>query len=388
MKINIKDWKKRILKAIKPNESMSIEPKTKLVTGGSERKYFPNQTRDRAKLEQYRNIYVQGGLVAEAIDSYALYSLSQGYRLEGEEAQVRKVEEWLKETNLFDILWCGIIESLVYGGAFQELVRGRNGDVVQIVPRAAYSFNINYDDFGVIQGYTQTTMIGGREQKIELQPDQILLLQILKTGDNIYGISLIQRAYDDIIRDVKVAEASTIAIRRHGSPKFHIQVGREGEVIPQEVLKDVSGEFKEIEAKTDFTTCRDVDIKNIDTSGIANINLYNDFSIMRLCAALGVPEEILGLRRGSTDATANARIQAFYRKISAIQQQVAHTYNAQLFDKIAPGVRLVFNDVSPEDENQKSEWISRIMSTTPIDPFVVLPRNWIKRQFGISEDEE
>ncbi|MFA7121209.1 MAG: hypothetical protein WC277_06990, partial [Bacilli bacterium] len=102
---------------------------------------------------------------------------------------------------------------------------------------------------------------------------------------------------------------------------------------------------------------------------------------------LGVPPEQIGLdATGSTEATANVRFRAWYDRIAALQRVIATTLSRQLFDRITgrPGACwIVFEDPSPEDMAQKAEWISKIMAATPMDPFAVLPQDWIQQQFGI-----
>ena len=59
-----------------------------------------------------------------------------------------------------------------------------------------------------------------------------------------------------------------------------------------------------------------------------------------------------------------------------------------VFDQITePGtVKLVLNDISPHDEFKKAEWMAKLIATTPLDPFCILPQAWIKEQFSIDPD--
>jgi len=289
-------------------------------------------------------------------------------------------------------MWEAITDAVVFGDAFQENVFTRGSDFDGLVSRKASSFTIIHDGYGTISGYEQnTTDEFGRDYKVLLNPEQITHLQFFRLGGSMYGQSIVGRAYDDIIRDTKTAESTAVAIQRHGYKKYHIRVGLEGEDIPQAVMEKVDKEFQELETKNDFVTSRDVEITNIDEGGLDKVDTYSDVSIMRMAAAMGVPEELLGLRRGSTDATASSRIDVYFRKISTIQRKVSRCYERNVFDVITgmPGeVKLVFNDISPADEAAKAEWIAKIMSATPIDPFIVLPREYIQEQFDIDPDAD
>jgi hypothetical protein len=99
---------------------------------------------------------------------------------------------------------------------------------------------------------------------------------------------------------------------------------------------------------------------------------------------------MLGLGRGSTEATANVRIKSFYDKITTIQTVVARTYSREVIDRISgiPGaVWIQFNDPNAEDEAKKATWISAIMQASGMDPFAILPQAWIREQFAIDEEE-
>lgn len=366
------------------------KPKTRIASGGSKQTYFDDRERNAELLSKYETIYTQGGIVSEAVDSYAMYALSAGWRLEGEERHVKQIEDFLDDLDFESIMWEAITDTIVFGDAFQENIFTRGSELASLISRKASSFTIIHDGFGTISGYVQiTTDEFGRDHKVDLEPHQITHLQFFRIGGSMYGQSIVGRAYDDIIRDTKTAESTAVAIQRHGYKKYHIKVGLEGEDIPQPVLEKVDKEFQDLVTKNDFVTSRDVDISNIDEGGLDKVDTYSDVSIMRMAAAMGVPEELLGLRRGSTDATASTRVDVYFRKISTIQRKVSRCYEHNVFDVITgiPGsVKLVFNDISPTDEAVKAEWISKIISATPIDPFIILPQDWIKEQFDIDPD--
>jgi hypothetical protein len=361
-------------------------PKTRIASGGTDKELFSERKRSAPQLEKYRIIYDQGGIVTEAINSYPMFATANGWRLEGNsESETQMVEDWLAATNFEAILWNGIVDALVFGDAFQEIVKNKDQTPASLVPRMASKFEIHNDEFGKLTGYAQKLTVKGKEKATLLKPDQILHLQFWRAAGSMYGHGLIHRAYDEILRDTQTAESSTTAIKRHGSAKYHVKVGLEGETIGEDTLKAVDKEFQELTSKNEFVTPHDFEILNIDKNGLPEVGTYNDITIMRLSAALGVPEEILGLRRGSTDATATKRIETFYKKITAMQTHLARCYNTNIIDKLTsqPGaVKIVFNDVDPTEELADAKYIAMIMKASP-EPFAVLPKEWIQKQFGI-----
>ena len=379
-------------------DALGGKPKTKIAAGGSDKDslFDDHRARTPEHLKKCEIVYLQGGIVGEAVDCYPLFALSNGWRLEGEEAQVKQIQDFIDglnkpdedagAVNLDSIIWQGIVDCIVYGDAFQELIANRGGEIVDVLPRLSSTFSIIYDDSGVVTGYQQKI---GDTAAIPLKPDTVIHLCLNPMGGSLYGQSIIGRAYDDIIRDAETAESTKVAIKRHAYRKYHVQVGQPGELLDQSIINDVRSEFQKIESKNDFVTNRDVEINGLDVGGLGGVKEYSDWTITRLCAAMGVPEEILGLGRGSTEATANVRMKSFYDKIGTIQRIVARTYEIAIFDRITGvkgSVKLVFNDLDPQDEAAKAEWISGIMKTTPLDPFAVLPREWIQKQFDIDPE--
>lgn len=380
-------------------DALGGKPKTKIAAGGSEggSLFDDHRARTIEHLKKYETIYLQGGIVGEAIDCFPLFTLSNGWRLEGEEAQVQQVQDFIDGINKPDedgeavdfnsIIWQGIVDCIVYGDAFQEIIMNRgDSDIVDILPRLASTFTVDHDDFGVVTGYRQKI---GDDAAIPLKPDQIVHIRIYPVAGSMYGQSIIGRAYDDVIRDAETAESTKVAIKRHAYRKYHVQVGQPGELLDQSIIDNVRSEFQKIESKNDFVTNRDVEINGLDVGGLGGVKEYSDWTITRLCAAMGVPEEILGLGRGSTEATANVRMKAFYKKIGTIQRIVARTYEIAIFDRITGikgSVKLVFNDLDPENEAAQAGWISGMMKVTPLDPFAVLPREWIQKHFDIDPE--
>jgi len=367
---------------------LSSQPKTRVASTSTSPDFYSERRRSVALLRKYGVIYDQGGIVTEAINMYPMFLDTNGYHFEGDPGAVKIVEDLFDQLDFEELLWESVTDALIYGDAFQEIITGGNGDILQLIPRAAYSFEIHNNLHAKPKGYTQHVTINGIDKDINLKPASIFHLRLWKAKTSEYGLSMIHRAYDEILSDTRIYEATTTSIYRHGFKKYHVRVGLEGENVPDTMLKNIDKDFQDLEAKNDFVTQHDIEILPIDEGGLENIHTYNDISILRLAGALGVPEELIGLNRSSTNATATKRIETFFKKIGTLQKQVARAYTRQIIDRMVPPgtVRLVFNDVSPDDEGVKAKWITQVMSASGEDPFIVLPREWVQEQFGITPD--
>lgn len=368
------------------------------VQGGDRKNPFSKRDRDLKELELRETIYMQGGPVAEAIDSYALFALSNGYYFDGKERYVKDVEAKAEELDLRGSLWQQITGSLTMGDDFQELVPGSglaSDEIVMLLPRPAKMFDIQTDEYGLKNGYRQFKELSLREsimswgdKYIDLGLDRILHTQLFSFSGSKYGISLIDRAKDDIYRDTRMIESLTDAIERHGHPRYHAKVGEPGEDVEQTVLERVADQLHDLTSKTELATCADVDIQVLDSSGVGNTKVYSDLTIQRLACALGTPEEILGLGRGSTEATATVRQQCFEMKIGTIHGRLERSNNAQLIDRLTgvPGAaKLKFNDVSEEDELTVAQYVATVLAADPIRPLA--SRIWAQKRLKLHGED-
>lgn len=349
---------------------------------------FEKRDRSIKELESLETRYLQGGPVREAIDTYALFCLTNGFTLEGDEALCKEVAKKLDAFDIESSLWQAIVDSLVFGDAFQELAPGRGtmaNEIVAVLPRPAKMFDIQTDERGMVTGYTQHV---SRDNVIPLKVEDILHVSLFHVGGSKYGVSLIGSAKDDIDRDVKMIDGLVDSIEAHGKPRYHAKVGQPGEDVPQAILDRIAEQLKDLKTNGELVTVQDVAIEVLDSAGISNTKIYSDLTIQRMACALGVPEEALGLGRGSTEATANVRLQGFYNKIGTIQRRLERCYNQQLIDRITkrPGaVKLKFNDISPEDEIRKAEYVAKVLNADAISP--IASHEWARKQLKIEEED-
>jgi hypothetical protein len=358
-------------------------------------------TRTFRSMRSLRNIYLQGSYIAEGVDLFPLYAIGNGYELEideelgdGEEKK-NEVQAFLDRINFYDVMWQLMVDAETVRDGVAEIVMGRGalGQVpVNVVPRPAECFEFDTDQKGRILSYTQTCDNRGNTiQKITLDPKQVLHFQFLSRTDSPYGISIVERVVHDIKRDTKVTEAITAGICLHGTPKWHIKVNSITPNAPQvgdSDMADLEKQFENFNAKDQFITEGDILVEALDTAGVQNVQMYSDVTLTRVVAGLGIPGELLGLRQGTTDATAVTRVGAFFKKIKSCQRDVEQMWNTQIIDKITgvPGlVKLKLSDTDPQDFAKMAAAIAQLR--TGSDPDAVCPADWCRDTLGVPEDE-
>ena len=356
--------------------------------------------RNFKRLRGFRNIYLQGAYVAEGVDLYPLYAIGNGYELEideekgdGERAK-KDVEEFLTRINFYDVMWQLMVDAEVVRDGVAEIVYGKGslGTVpVNVIPRPAECFEFQTNTTGSIESYEQRFDNRGNSiQPIRLEPSQVLHYQYMSRPDSPYGISLVERVVHDIKRDTKVTEAIAAGICLHGTPKWHVKANStKADAVPltDTEYDELETEFKDFNAKDQFITEGDVVVQALDTAGVQNVQMYSDVTLTRVVAGMGIPGELLGLRQGTTDATAVTRVGAFFKKIKSCQRDVEQLWNTAIIDKITgvPGlIKLKLQDTDPQDFAKMAATMAQLR--TGSDPDAIAPAEWCREQLGIPED--
>jgi hypothetical protein len=353
----------------------------------------PHSTRAK----KWRALYRTGGVASTCIDAFPLFLLSNGYEFscrDGCTAELDRVQAWADQShiNIHSLIWQLVLDSVITGTSFAEIVPdGGAFGIYNVVPRDSSMFTPIYDEFGVVLHYEQEigdTTAGGLGRRIQIPPERMLTVTPFQIPGEIYGASLVERAYDDILRDIDTYESITAGIHRHGTQRYHIRVGAPGEPIPPEELLTIRQEFSRITAKNEWITTGDVEIKNVDVP-MANLDVYSDISLQRLAASFGIPDEFLGRGSQGNHATATVRLRAFYTAISTIQDMVARSLSRSVLDVVSgnPGsVWLSFGEVSPENFGSMAVAFAQLRSGP--DPEAVVPAAWARDQLGIPPETD
>jgi hypothetical protein len=229
---------------------------------------------------------------------------------------------------------------------------------------------------------------GAGKRIVKIPTASLLSISLFPVPGEMYGASLVERAYDDIMRDADMIESITCGVHRHGTAKNHVRVGIPGDSVASIDLSDIKRMYEKVGAKNDWITDANVEIRAIDST-LSNLDTYSNITLQRLAAAFGIPDELLGLGRGSTEATASVRIRAFYGTITTLQNIVARTYSQGVLDRITgvPGsVWLEFNEVSDESFFKYASAIAALRAG--MDSDAVIPADWAREKLGVPADED
>lgn len=364
--------------------------------------------RRREVVKAYRTIYRSGGIVRTAIDTYSLFLFSGGWQLqsddENEDTQKTIMDLVFSRTAEFDhVIQLMTQDALCIGDGYAKILKGSgrlaNTPVAlqhipaeRIKPHTDETLSVLWYDF---YDAMQTQILG------RLDPAEILHVCLMPGGGSTYdnglfGVGLLESAWDEIRHDVDTSEGAAAAIRRHGYGIWHAKVGStdpEQEVTRGDI-QNVKDTLKILSSRSEIVTSANIDIIPLNETGQMNVGIYTDWSVTRLCTALGIPGELLGLRQGSTDATAVSRIENFYKKIRTYQTTLAHAINTQYIDTILQSlgkkegsVWIEYADPSPEDNIKRATYLSQIAAITPGDPYAIMSQQQMQIYLGVDHDQ-
>lgn len=350
--------------------------KTKIASGGK-RFYFSERVRSKQNIEKYKTMYKQDGNVMALVNAIAVNTVYAGYELSGENSvALEHVKEFISNIDFDPLLMDTVIESIVKGDAFWEKVKTRGGDFTNLVLVDAETMErIRSARTGRTLYYQQVVVRDGIPNEIKIAADKIAHFMLIRLGDSDHGLSLVGANYDSIYRKAKADAGIAAYLERHGFPKYHIQIQKPAQMVPKKVVEKIEKEFKDINSKNEFITTEEIEIKALDVTSTQIRDVQNYF-ITQLTSGFMVPEEVAGLGRGSTEATAKVRILAFERMIMGYQKILASTIESDVFDyllelkgidatKMKNKVYINFKSVSPMDELTKAETISTIEKVMP-----------------------
>lgn len=351
------------------------------IAGGATDREFANfdaMERSREKLEEFEGIYRRGGPVSSLIDTRALMIGGTGTDFNSNEDQettalidgeLVTATEWLDDVfNDRDNLLVNILrDTYVYGDALGEITentRGEFNDVLLINPK---TMKPRWDAHGMIHQWEQTVEEGWNADTVTFPAREIAHFKTRTLGRRPVGLSMIEQNYDEIQRFANNQEAIQNWLGLHGFPKYHVKVGKEdgGQVVNDHELRVTRQRFRRFNETTNWVTGTDINIDNIDTS-TTEIDGITEHDLMNLASGFRVPEELVGLGRGSTEATAKVKLQAFERDARAEQRALSDQFIRQIVRPVlrhySPfphdiDIELSFGDVV-SDQTATAEWLT------------------------------
>ncbi len=402
--VNVASVRRQLANSINPDKA--AQPKRRVRSKTAEFTAFTKRIKDRELKKKLYTIYENGGEVAEAVDVYALFVVSNKPKIMADiEDDKEKLDAWWDKMDGPTFLFDAVRWALVFGeSVFEKVPNMIHTKTVKLKYIDGRSTELIIDDFGELESVLQ--YYDAWDNPITFDPQNIIKICILTAADGVTGISLINRAMDNITRSVKVSEGISSYVERHGFPKYQIKITslQEGMAVPKEVLDEAEKVFENINSKNEFVTDDKTEILPLDKEGKGAIKEANEWGTTQISSSLGVPEDLLGLNRGNTKAT--MRMRAFELKAGSIRHRLNKQVQLQLFESLREQLGLSmdgklwieFPDINPKDEEAKAKWISQLMpnlnitsgeiTAEEIDDLSVMTQDEVREQMGLGKKPE
>lgn len=354
-------------------------------------------------LHSYRTIYRSGGVVRTALDTYLLFMFAAGWTLKSDEDNQQILDDirdtfFARTTRWNDVIRQATLDAISIGDGYAKILKGggrysRTPVGLQHIPAERVKPHIDETlsvEYYEIKDKTLITTIA------RIEVEDMLHICLTPGGDEVIGVGLLESAWDEIRHDVEISEGITAAIRRHGYGIWHAKVSSTDPDIPVSAadVAKVRDSLKTLSARSEVVTTSTVEIVPLNETGQTNIGNYSEWSVIKLCTALGIPGELLGLRQGTTDATAVSRIENYYKKIQTYQESLADAINTQFIDRMlaslgkpAGTIWIEYADPSPEDDSKRADYLTKVAAITPGDPHAIMSQQQMQNYLGIDHEE-
>ena len=356
-----------------------VAPDSYVAGGANEGASLPHtRPHNYDTLTEREQIYLGGGPITDFIDTRALMTYGTGVEFTTSEPafiddEGRTVAEWLHDAfPLIDQLMVERgIHTYVYGDAWPEVVTTRGGGIDRINLIHPTTVDPSWDAHGTITDLRQVVKDERGQFKTQpLSDDRVGHWYYKQASAGPLGESLIAQNRQEIDWYLQNQEQRANAIRLHGSPKYHVAVGSEGQSISDRLLRRVRDKFRSegTDEKTNWVTGGDIEVSELDTPGFDGMNQITETDITKLASGFGVPIEwtnfgSAGLGEGTP---AESRITKFERQARAEQrraaEQVLEFPLRFIVDELSPfpaGIAfdVQFGDVV-SDPSQVAEWLT------------------------------
>lgn len=313
----------------------------------------------------YRESYRRIPLVYNAINNTADFALQAGFELEGSNDAQQKIWKWIDKTNFNLILRNIFIQMQAFGNPYLDITET---DFPKLLP-PDNMFVIAEKGGGRVVGWKQVNSLD-ESRNVAFSPGQLIHFKWNDAINPFYGLSEIHPALGAITRYENFALDVGDILHRYSAPIIHWTVGTEEMPPTQEQIDDFRGDVENRLVGEDFVTSAGIKPevlgagqKMMQVDGLI-LMMQND-----IIAALRVPEIFARGGATSNKATAQVELEAFDRKVRALQQAVSTMLEDFLFPKLTSGdVRIVWNELSIEGELIRAQRLqSYITSGVPLE---------------------
>ena len=368
--------RRELLKAaLKREIERELQPSSRSYLQGWEEKDKKEGRKPAVSYTALEAVYKKESWVRACVDVITRTTTSNGYRLLAEDTKEQvdpKSKEFepilnlLKQPNPYDTFEEVLAEICadlhIYGDAYLEIVRDKQGNPVALYNIYAPSLRVMVDVHGTVGGYIQKPMglLTSGAKAVTFKPEEIAHFRLPNPGNEVYGLSPIESLDIVIETDLYAQDYNLHFFKNHAVPRLHVDLSNC--TLPQ--LKRTREYFaSEIKGAKNAH-------KTMITEGGAKVTAIgtspNDmefltqrkFSRDEIFAVFGVPPMKLGIYEDVNRASSGEADKSFKsEKIIPLQRMLAKKLNITVinsFDKIGEKVNFAFVEVDLRDAKEQA----------------------------------
>jgi len=313
----------------------------------------------------YQQIYQKVPVAKCSVNSTVNFAIQSGYELEGSEAAVKKIEEWIDLVN-YDLMMMDAMRQMqIYGNAWLE-VSDINSPKFLPVDQMYVVVNSGDENDGQIKGYSQIIREG--EEGIPFDPKDMVHFiwnEESGLGSGFYGVSDLKAGATVLQRLLNFQEDIGEVMHNHAQPILHWVLGSEDSPATKPQIDAFKDNLGDREVGGDLITSWGVEGKAIT----ADLRMVQPDGMLKhlenqLISALGVPATFIRGGESSNKATAEVELQTFDRRVKSIRRVVSSYTEDYIFPLITGGdkVKIIWNEPSFETEAKKAEMVKNLVA--------------------------
>ena len=332
------------------------------------------EVKDIQLWKKFRRAYLGVPLVAAGIDVTADNTITSFHLVGGSDKNKEEINKLLKLFNLNLFFHNVCKQMLIYGNAFIESVKGKDGieDLKILDPIIMFVNRNKYGNFDKEQkdAYLQFIPMEPTEP-IKFTVDEILHYKLNQLGESAYGHSILEPLLGTIQLKINVEANMDVIIDRYAAPLLHFKVGTPERPASQSEINSLSTDLEDIQADSELVTDDRVAGVVLGSKDKAlNLQPFLTYLDQQIAGGLETPLVFLG--KGDIDrAAAEVQLDMFDRRGKGIQQVIARTTEVGIF---RPHLEAKFGVVEEKDipqlvwgepeQRQDREDINTIISLT------------------------
>lgn len=308
--------------------------------------------------------YLEEPIVRACVDITVDAIIGDGYILKGKnESDVKFTKDFFKKINFQSFIQDVVMSLVIYGDAYIEKVRGKDGVVQYLRTVDSSTVRIDYDEHGTPIKYIQRV----NHRRVDFYPDEMVHLSLNTIGARTYGISWLQSVLFTLQAKIAAQEFNTSYFRRPGLPRS-LYISKN---LSDEQNKRVIAGLRQATPQTDIylnagngeLTHSLISPNNQDMQFIELMNYLRQ----EIIAASGVPPLFLGITEGANRANSQIQMEAWDRRKKKLRMMIQDAITVGLLTEANFG----FSDVTFKfgDENSRERLkyaqMAQLMSTIP-----------------------